>query len=147
MKLAIVVLALFAVATPAAAEGKPKAPVVRVVKDQLVVPGVAFHTGKATLMDASLGSLDALAAELAKQKTLTIEIGVHTDARGADEWNLKISQERADAIRDYLISRGVAGKRLLAKGYGETKPLDKHSNAAAFATNRRIEFVIVGRVI
>lgn len=150
MKLAIravTVLALFA--APAAGDNR-KAPTVQVVKNQLVVAGggIYFDVGRDTLKAGSEAALDALAAELKKQKTLSlIEIGVHTDERGADTWNLEMSQRRADAIRDALIQRGIAPKRLAAKGYGESAPLDRRHNAAAWDKNRRIEFVVLTRTV
>jgi outer membrane protein OmpA-like peptidoglycan-associated protein len=70
---------------------------------------------------------------------------VHTDARGNDQWNLELSEKRAQAIYDYLVAKGVAADRLRAKGYGETKPIDKRANEAAWAKNRRTELRILQR--
>ncbi len=107
---------------------------------------IYFETGKPVIKKESFAELDALAATLAQAKQLTlIEIGSHTDERGSSEYNLEISQQRADAIRDYLVGKGIDGQRLRAKGYGESKPLDKHHNAAAWAKNRRTELVILQR--
>ena len=87
-----------------------------------------------------------LAAALAAGKGIgLVEIGVHTDERGADAWNLEMSQKRADAISSYLVAKGVDAKRLRATGYGETRPIDKHHDAKAWAKNRRIELAILQR--
>jgi outer membrane protein OmpA-like peptidoglycan-associated protein len=105
---------------------------------------IFFAFGKPTIKQESIPLLDHLVAVLAKEKRIgVLEIGVHTDARGNDEWNLELSQKRADAIRDYLIGKGIDQGRLRAKGYGETKPIDKGTSAAAMARNRRTELLIV----
>ena len=107
---------------------------------------IYFEATKPVLKSESLPLLDQLAATLvADKKIALVEIQGHTDSRGNDEWNLQISEKRAKAIESYLVSKGVDAKRLRAKGYGETKPLDKHANAKAWAKNRRIDFVILQR--
>lgn len=108
---------------------------------------IYFDAAKATIKPQSRASLDALAALLAKDKRLAlVEIGVHTDARGNDEWNLKLSQARAEAIHAYLVQKGVDPARLRAKGYGETRPIDRGTSAAAMAKNRRTTFTILQRI-
>jgi outer membrane protein OmpA-like peptidoglycan-associated protein len=132
-------LVLLVLATAAAAEPK-------VVGSQIVTDTIYFDTGKATIKSESVPTLDAIVALFAQDKRLGfVEIGVHTDSRGNDAWNLKLSQARAEAIRDYLVGKGVATTRLRAKGYGEKKPLDKRANEEAWAKNRRTEFVILQR--
>lgn len=108
---------------------------------------IYFSVAKPTIVSSSYPILDAIAVAMTKDRTLgLVEIGVHTDARGSDQWNLELSQKRADAIRDYLIAKGVASDRLRAKGYGETKPIDKGTSAEAMARNRRTQFVILQRI-
>jgi outer membrane protein OmpA-like peptidoglycan-associated protein len=127
----IVLLTTFASAEP------------RVVGSKIVADTIHFDVGKATIKSESRPTLDAVAVLMTRDKKLgLVEIGVHTDARGNDEFNLKMSQKRAEAVRDYLVGKGVATSRLRATGYGETKPLDKRPSEAAFAKNRRTEFVI-----
>jgi len=82
-------------------------------------------------------------AKTLKGNALRLEIGVHTDARGADEYNLKMSDARAQAVKQCLILRGVAAERLTARGYGETRPVCNEPNEACFARNRRVELLIV----
>jgi len=132
-------LLLLALTTLAAAD-------VKVTQKQIVTDTIYFDTGKATIKTESYPTLDAVVAVFSTEKKLgLVEIGVHSDARGNDKFNLEMSQKRANAVRDYLISKGVDGNRLRAKGYGETRPLDKGSNEAAWAKNRRTEFVILQR--
>jgi OOP family OmpA-OmpF porin len=57
---------------------------------------------------------------------MKVEIGGHTDAQGSDSFNLKLSERRAQAVKDYLIARGIAPERLLAKGYGESQAVDSN---------------------
>ena len=107
---------------------------------------VYFEVAKPVIKQESYAQLDALATYLAANPKLgVIEIQSHTDERGGAAFNLKISQQRADAIRAYLIGKGVAKARLVAKGYGESAPLDKGHDEAAWAKNRRTELVILKR--
>ena len=129
-----------------AADPPPK-PVV--VTDTVLVlrDPIYFETGKAVIKQESYPLLDAVAVTLVTDPKLAlIEIGVHTDERGAETWNREISQKRADAIASYLTSKGVDGRRLRAVGYGESRPLDKHHDEKAWAKNRRTEFTILQRI-
>ena len=136
--LSLLVLSLFVLSTAFAA---PK-----VSGNQIIAETIYFETGKADIKSESIPTLDAVVALFASDKKLgLVEIGVHTDARGNDKWNLELSAKRANAVRDYLIGKGVDGNRLRAKGYGETRPIDKRANEAAWAKNRRTEFVIIQR--
>jgi outer membrane protein OmpA-like peptidoglycan-associated protein len=117
---------------------------VKVVGNKVITDTIYFETGKAEVKVDSHASLNEVALLMANNKKLgLVEIGVHTDARGSDAWNLALSQKRADAVRTYLIGKGVNGNRLRAKGYGETRPIDKRANEDAWAKNRRTEFVVV----
>jgi len=121
-------------------------PKVTVTSKQIVTDTIYFETGKAAIKPESHATLDAVAAAFAREKKLgLVEIQVHTDSRGSDAWNLKVSQARAQAIYDYLVAKGVDASRLRAKGYGETQPIDKRANEAAWAKNRRTVFVILQR--
>lgn len=101
--------------------------------------GVNFATGTATLTAASLAKLDELADALARRETLRIEIGGHTDNTGRAALNDQLSLARANAVRDYLISRGIAADRLTARGYGSSEPVASNATAAGRAQNRRVE--------
>ena len=144
MRIAISVLLL--VSSLAAADNAGKAVVVTDTAIVLREP-IYFETAKPVLKSESFPLLDALATTIKGDKHLAlVEIQGHTDARGNDDWNLAISEKRAQAVYKYLVAKGVDAKRLRAKGYGETKPLDKGANPKAWAKNRRIDFVILQRI-
>ena len=67
------------------------------------------------------------------------QVAGHTDSKGKDDYNMKLSQERAEAVRNYLISKGIAAERLTAKGYGETKPVADNATEEGRTQNRRVE--------
>jgi outer membrane protein OmpA-like peptidoglycan-associated protein len=105
--------------------------------------GVKFATSAADLLPESLPILDAAAANLAKA-TCKVEIQGHTDIRGTVASNNALSQARADSVRNYLISKGIAADRLTAVGYGSSQPKVPGDDEAAWSQNRRIEFKVQG---
>ena len=107
---------------------------------------VYFETARATIKPESFALLDEIAALLDEHSELRrIRIEGHTDTRGDATYNLELSQERAAAVRSYLMDRGVAAKRLSSIGYGEAKPLDPRETEAAWSQNRRVDFWIEER--
>ena len=85
-------------------------------------------------------------AEVLRQNAqiLRVEIQGHSDSRGSDKYNLKLSDRRANAVRKFLVERGGIGDgRLASKGYGETMPIDPAENVQAWDKNRRVEFIIL----
>jgi OOP family OmpA-OmpF porin len=90
------------------------------------------------LTGESKSLLDSVAVSLRKVADARIEIAGHTDSVGNDGYNMKLSQRRADSVRDYLIQQGVDGARLTARGYGETQPLADNATADGRARNRRV---------
>jgi OOP family OmpA-OmpF porin len=72
-----------------------------------------------------------------------VELQGHTDSRGADAYNLELSQRRADSVRDYLISQGLDARRLQARGYGETQPIADNATKAGQAENRRVVMKVI----
>ena len=74
---------------------------------------------------------------------LKIEISSHTDSKGANEYNFKLSENRAKSVVDYLISKGIDSNRLVSKGYGEEKPIVTNDTEEGRQLNRRTEFKIV----
>lgn len=104
---------------------------------------VLFETGKANLKSTSFKAIDELASAMTAKETMEIEIAGHTDNVGDKEANLKLSQERAEAVRDYLIKKGIAAHRITAKGYGDTKPVADNSTEKGKQQNRRTEVKII----
>lgn len=96
----------------------------------LVIPNIYYDYDKATLRPESKLVLDSIMIFFKENPDLTIELGSHTDSRGSDAYNLKLSQARAQSAVDYLISKGIPTDRLQAKGYGETKLVNNCSNGA-----------------
>ena len=106
---------------------------------------IQFPTNRGDISPVSLGLLDAVAGISMLCDDFTVEVGSHTDSRGSDEYNLVLSQKRADAVRQYLEEKGVATDQLTAVGYGEGMPLDTADNAEAWGRNSRTEFKISRR--
>jgi len=105
----------------------------------LVLEGVYFETGKAILKPESQASLYRVAESLRGNPEVTVEIGGHTDNTGSRATNMRLSNARANAVRDFLISRGVDAHRMTAKGYGPDKPVADNKTVAGRAANRRVE--------
>ncbi len=103
---------------------------------------VYFDTAKATIQSRSFKLLDQVARILVEHKELEkVRVEGHTDNAGKPEANLKLSQRRAEAVRDYLIKQGVSASRLEAKGFGQERPIAPNTTAKGRATNRRVEFI------
>ncbi|MBN1337003.1 MAG: OmpA family protein [Deltaproteobacteria bacterium] len=108
------------------------------------IKGITFETGKANIRKTSYNTLDKAVAVMAQFPELKLAIEGHTDDRGDDAFNMKLSDDRANAVRDYLVNKGVDPARLKAQGFGETKPTAANKTATGRAENRRIEFTIIG---
>lgn len=105
---------------------------------EITLRGVHFATNKAQLTPESSAILDPIAASLKAYPDLRVEVQGHTDGRGTAAYNLKLSQARANAVRDYLIAQGVPPDELTAKGYGKTRPIADNRTAQGRARNRRV---------
>jgi large repetitive protein len=118
---------------------------VKVEKERVVIlEKVFFDYDKDTIMERSLSLLREVANTLRVNEELTvIEIGGHTDSRGSASYNKELSQRRVESVRKFLIQNGVGGSRLVAKGYGESKPISRGNSEKAHAANRRVEFNIL----
>ncbi len=110
-------------------------------KELRLATPIVFEKGAALIRSVSFPELDVVRKVLADWQHMTIEIGGHTDSQGDDARNLKLSQEQAEAVRRYLVERGIEGSRLTARGYGETRPIESNSTSQGRAINRRIELV------
>jgi len=113
------------------------------VEQTLSLQAVSFESGSAVLTGVATGVLDGIAATLNHQDNLRLEIAGHTDDTASAAYNLKLSELRAEAVRQYLIARGVDGERLSTRGYGETQPLAANDNDANRALNRRVDFKLL----
>jgi OmpA-OmpF porin, OOP family len=101
---------------------------------------INFDTGKASLKQQPDTLLDRLAEVAAKCPNTKIAINGHTDKRGNDNTNMRLSNARAETVQSYLVGKGIDAARLTAKGFGETQPLDPAETPEAYEKNRRIEF-------
>ncbi|MDZ7263618.1 MAG: OmpA family protein [candidate division KSB1 bacterium] len=108
---------------------------------KLVLKGVNFETGSATLTSESYAILDEVIAGLRDNKDVSIEIRGYTDSQGAAAANQKLSERRANTVLQYLIANGIEPTRLKAVGYGEKDPIAPNNTPEGRAQNRRIEFV------
>jgi outer membrane protein OmpA-like peptidoglycan-associated protein len=118
------------------------------VENRLIVENIHFENNKSDLSEQDKETLNKIILVLTTQKNLRIEIGAHTDSKGGEEENLKLSQQRAKVVYAYILSYGVESNRLVAKGYGESKPLVPCNapyvcSESDHAKNRRIEFKIL----
>ena len=102
---------------------------------------IYFEYNRAVIRDVSFPILNTVAQVLRDFPDITIEIQGHTDDRGSDEYNLRLSGERAASVLSYLTQQGISSGRLTARGYGETRPIETNRTDAGRATNRRVEFV------
>jgi outer membrane protein OmpA-like peptidoglycan-associated protein len=104
-----------------------------------ILPGVGFEPGTARLQGSSYQALDSVAALLLADKSLRIEIGAHTDRSGSPADNLRLTALQAEAVRDYLVVKGVPYQQLLARGYGASVPRTPDTTPRGLAANRRVE--------
>lgn len=103
---------------------------------------VYFETGKAVIRSRSYGLLNEVAMALKDRPKMKVRIEGHTDSRGSDSYNLRLSKARAASVRKYIIAQGVNEVRMVSEGYGESQPIADNRTSAGRAQNRRVEFVI-----
>ena len=109
----------------------------------LTIGDVLFATGKADLSSDALRSVDKLADFLQKYPNRNVLIEGQTDSVGSDEFNLTLSQKRADSVKETLTSRGIGEGRIATKGYGKKYPVASNDTAAGKQQNRRVEVIIL----
>ena len=129
-------------AGPASNQGCPEIAKEVIEKINVAAKNIFFATGSFKLLPKSNKSLDEVATILKSDDLYKIQIDGHTDAQGDDAKNQTLSENRAKAVKDYLISKGVAESRIGSAGYGETKPIADNKTAAGRAKNRRSELSI-----
>ena len=114
----------------------------RMLQDgKIVTNGIRFDVNKATIRPESMGVINSIYKLLEENPTLKFSIEGHTDSDGDQEMNQTLSEERARAVMDKLVSMGISADRLSSKGFGETKPIDTNETSEGKANNRRVEFV------
>ena len=128
-------------------DGCPDDPNEKVVisKDKIIITEpVYFATNKAAILPQSFEILDEVARVMSENPQIElVRVEGHTDDRGRDEYNLDLSQKRADSVRTYLLDKGISRNRLESVGYGEAQPIADNETADGRAKNRRVEFTIV----
>jgi OOP family OmpA-OmpF porin len=125
------------------ADGCPDEVPAAVKKFTGVIEGINFKTGSADILPGSYVLLDRAAKVLQDYPDVKLEISWHTDNRGKADYNRDLSQRRADAVKTYFVTRGVASERLQSIGYGLTRPIASNKNQSGRATNRRTEFRLI----
>jgi len=125
------------------ADGCPDQLPAQLAKFVGVVPGIDFDLGRSSLRPESLATLDAATKVFAQYPEVRLRISVHTDNLGQAAENRALSGRRANALRDYLIDRGIAAGRVEARGAGQDEPIASNANEAGRAANRRVEFSLI----
>lgn len=103
---------------------------------------VLFKRGTSEMQESSFEELDRVVSMLKKNEKVEIELSGHTDNTGSSKLNIKLSQERADVIKEYLVGKGIDDSRLKSKGYGGARPIASNKSEATRKLNRRVEFTI-----
>ena len=125
---------------PASNKGCPEIPAPQRKVLNEATKYIQFDFNKATLKPSSFPRLQQLVQILNDYPDYSLSIAGHTDSKGDDSYNLKLSYERAAAARTYMLSKGIPAERIEARGYGETKPIADNKTAAGQALNRRVDF-------
>lgn len=114
----------------------------RVMQDgKIIVNGIRFDTGKATLKPESMGPINEIFNLMKNNTDLKFSVEGHTDSQGDDAFNMTLSQDRAATVMNKLIKMGISSDRLTSKGWGESKPISDNATPEGMANNRRVEFV------
>jgi len=108
---------------------------------------VLFDTGKYSLKPGAREKLAKISGIILPHPGLKLEVEGHTDSVGSDEYNQRLSEQRANAVRDYLVSQGVSAEAVTALGFGKTRPVTDNGSAAGRQQNRRVELVVSGEGI
>ena len=119
-----------------------------IVEDQIVLNPILFDLDKSNIKPQAAFELDKVVSVMNKYPEIVIAVGAHTDSRATDAYNLTLSEARAQSTVQYIISKGISGKRISGKGYGESQPKVSCGDTCSEAEhqlNRRSEFTIVNR--
>jgi outer membrane protein OmpA-like peptidoglycan-associated protein len=110
---------------------------------KMELDNINFETNSSTLNSSSYEELDMLVDNLKMNSDISIELSAHTDDKGSDAYNFKLSDQRAAAVAEYLITKGIAKRRIISKGYGKTQPLVPNTSDENRAKNRRVELKVI----
>src|SRR5262249_5222047 len=108
---------------------------------------VLFDTGKYTLRPATREKLARVSGILVTHPSLKLEVEGHTDSVGGEEYNQRLSENRAASVRDYLVQNGIGINNVTARGFGKTRPVASNDTASGRQMNRRVELVVSGEEI
>lgn len=122
-------------------EAPPPPPPAPAPKKKIVLRGVNFDFDKATLRPDGKPVLDEAARILKENPEITVQVRGYTDSIGSEGYNLQLSVRRAETVKNYLVSKGIAASRLQVKGFGEADPVASNDTADGRAQNRRVELV------
>jgi len=125
---------------PVVAEAPPPAPAP--IKRKIVLRGVNFDFDKYNIRPDAAPILDEAARTLQQYGDVTIYVDGYTDSIGSDAYNQRLSERRANAVKEYLQSHGVAASRMTARGFGKTNPVASNETAEGRAQNRRVELIV-----
>ncbi len=106
---------------------------------------IFFDFNKATIKSVSFPLLNEVALALKDHPTIRVRVEGHTDSRGGDKFNQRLSQSRAESVRAYLVRQGISPDRMEPRGYGESVPIADNRTDAGRAQNRRVEFIIISQ--
>lgn len=104
---------------------------------------VLFHQSKADFLESSYPELNLVAEFMKENPKVKIRLEGHTDNRGIAKYNVKLSKDRVEAVKKYLVRKGISAKRISGKGYGGSRPIADNNDPAKRVLNRRVEFTIV----
>lgn len=113
------------------------------VGEKIKINNILFDVNKASLRPETFVELNRAAELLKKYTEIGIEIGGHTDSTGSEAYNVKLSQERCDSVKSYLLKQGIEEYRIVTKGYGESQPVADNRTEQGRQLNRRTEFTII----
>jgi outer membrane protein OmpA-like peptidoglycan-associated protein len=104
--------------------------------------GIQFQSGKSIILSVSYPIIDEVVGVLNNNPSYNLEINGHTDNTGTPAHNLRLSQERADAVKAYFIAKGITPNRIKTSGFGDTQPVSDNYTEKGRALNRRVEFKV-----
>jgi len=117
---------------------------VRVTKTAIIIDEkIYFQTAKAVILPKSFDILNSVAQAMKDYEKIRVQVQGHTDSDGSEAYNLKLSNRRANAVREYMMKAGIDENRLESKGFGESTPIAENKTAAGKEKNRRVEFKII----